>query len=187
MGLTVVKKQRADFDLAARMKELGKIGVLVGIPSDRTARDGESVTSSELLYLHTHGIRRKSMRQEMDKDVERGMKYSEAHELYLQSHGSPLWASPPRPVLEPAIAANKAVIARAMNTGVKQYLQTKNDRGLRSAGNLAVQYFKKNTKNLKFSHPAPNSPRTIALKGSSRPLIDTGAMQEAITYVVRKD
>ena len=104
MGLTVVKKQRADFDLAARMKELGKIGVLVGIPSDRTARDGESVTSSELLYLHTHGIRRKSMRQEMDKDVERGMKYSEAHELYLQSHGSPLWASPPRPVLEPAIA-----------------------------------------------------------------------------------
>ena len=70
MGLTVVKKQRADFDLAARMKELGKIGVLVGIPSDRTARDGESVTSSELLYLHTHGIRRKAMRQEMDKDVE---------------------------------------------------------------------------------------------------------------------
>lgn len=186
MGLTVVKKQRADFDLAARMKELEKIGVLVGIPSDRTARDGESVTSSELLYLHTHGIRRKAMRQEMDKDVERGMKYSEAHELYLQSHGSPLWASPPRPVLEPAIVANKAVIARAMNTGVKQYLQTKSDRGLRSAGNLAASYAKK-----WFTDPrngwAPNSPRTIELKGSSRPLIDTGAMQEAITYVVRKD
>lgn len=186
MGLTVVKKQRANFDLAARMKELGKIGVLVGIPSDRTARDGESVTSSELLYLHTHGIRRKAMRQEMDKDVERGMKYSEAHELYLQSHGSPLWASPPRPVLEPAIAANKAVIARTMNAGVKQYLQTKNDRGLRSAGNLAASYAKK-----WFTDPrngwAPNSPRTIMRKGSSRPLIDTGAMQEAITYVVRKD
>lgn len=73
-----------------------------------------------------------------------------------------------------------------MNTGVKQYLQTKNDRGLRSAGNLAASYAKK-----WFTDPrngwAPNSPRTIALKGSSRPLIDTGAMQEAITYVVRKD
>lgn len=185
MGLTVVKKNTG-FDIAARMKELGKIGVLVGIPSDRTERDDGTVTSSELLYLHTHGIRRKAMRQEMDANVESGMKYSEAHELYLQSHGSPLWASPPRPVLQPAIAANKAAITRVMNAGVKQYLETKSDRGLRSAGNLASAYAKK-----WFTDPrngwAPNSPRTIVLKGSSRPLIDTGAMQEAITYVVRKD
>ncbi len=30
-----------------------------------------------------------------------------------------------------------------------------------------------------------NSPVTIARKGSSRPLIDTGAMRQAITYVIR--
>lgn len=31
----------------------------------------------------------------------------------------------------------------------------------------------------------PNSPRTIAAKGSSNPLIDTGHMKNSVTYVVR--
>ena len=33
---------------------------------------------------------------------------------------------------------------------------------------------------------APNSPATIARKGSDRPLIDTGELRKSITYVVRK-
>lgn len=32
---------------------------------------------------------------------------------------------------------------------------------------------------------APNSPRTVAVKGSSKPLVDTGAMRQAVTYKVR--
>lgn len=32
----------------------------------------------------------------------------------------------------------------------------------------------------------PNSPVTIALKGSSNPLIDTGDMRQAVTYEVKK-
>lgn len=32
----------------------------------------------------------------------------------------------------------------------------------------------------------PNAPSTIAMKGSSRPLIDTGHMRQSVTYVVRK-
>lgn len=32
----------------------------------------------------------------------------------------------------------------------------------------------------------PNSPVTIALKGSSNPLIDTGAMRQAVTWVVER-
>jgi hypothetical protein len=31
---------------------------------------------------------------------------------------------------------------------------------------------------------APNKPATIARKGSSRPLIDTGSLRQAVTYVV---
>jgi hypothetical protein len=31
---------------------------------------------------------------------------------------------------------------------------------------------------------APNSPVTVKMKGSSRPLIDTGAMRQSVTYVV---
>jgi len=33
---------------------------------------------------------------------------------------------------------------------------------------------------------APNAPSTIAQKGSSKPLIDTGSMLNSITYAVRK-
>lgn len=32
--------------------------------------------------------------------------------------------------------------------------------------------------------PPPNAPRTIALKGSSKPLIDTGQLRQSITHVV---
>ena len=34
---------------------------------------------------------------------------------------------------------------------------------------------------------APNSPRTVAMKGSANPLIDTGALRKAIIYVTRSD
>lgn len=33
---------------------------------------------------------------------------------------------------------------------------------------------------------APNSPVTIALKGSERPLVDTGELRKSITYVVKE-
>ena len=36
------------------------------------------------------------------------------------------------------------------------------------------------------THLAPNAPATIARKGSSTPLIDTGALLNSITYEVRK-
>lgn len=32
--------------------------------------------------------------------------------------------------------------------------------------------------------PPPNSPKTVALKGSSRPLVDSGLMLKALTYAV---
>ncbi len=33
---------------------------------------------------------------------------------------------------------------------------------------------------------APNAPRTVAEKGSAKPLVDTGLMSQSLTYVVRK-
>ena len=94
-------------ELLKALRELQSNEVMVGIPEAKSSRKKEIIRNSELLYIHTHGIRRKSMRQEMQETMDNGSPYSEAYQLYIQEHGSPLWASPPRPVLEPAIEHSK--------------------------------------------------------------------------------
>lgn len=171
-----------------RMREIAKTRVLVGIPqanSLRSADGGGGITNAELLYIHTHGVRQKSMREDMKSDMDQGKKYSEAYQLYVQSHGSPLWHSPLRPVLEPAMDYHKDAIKTDLSAAVKLYLQTGRDTGYRKVGMFGAAMAKG-----WFEHPAngwaPNSPKTIIKKGSESPLIDTGAMRQAITYVVDK-
>lgn len=186
MGLKVTRKTGRGAKLEEKLQQLKRISVLVGIPQEETLRENGPVNNAELLYAHTHGIRRKKMRQEMKAGMDQGMTYSQAYELYIQSHGSPIFAAPPRPVIEPAIEANKEQISTLMEKGIEVYLKRGSDVGLRKAGLYAAAKSKE-----WFEDPrnnwAPNSPTTIALKGSSKPLIDTGAMQNAITYVIRKD
>ena len=105
--------------LVKRLKGLQKRQIQVGIPQKTSSRRGEGINNAELLYIHTHGTRRKAMRKEMQEGMDRGLKYSEAFSLYIQSHGSPLWHSPPRPVLEPAIKANKEKIALQFSKIIK--------------------------------------------------------------------
>ena len=68
---------------------------------------------------------------------------------------------PARPFLDVAIVKNKAIVAGAM--------------GAMAAGKVQ-QYI------ADVFIPPPNSPRTIARKGSSHPLIDTGQMRQSITW-----
>jgi hypothetical protein len=171
------------------LRELQKWDVLVGVPEEKSSRAEDKINSAELLYIHTHGIRRKAMRQEMRASMNAGATYSEAFALYLQSHGSPLWHSPPRPVLEPAIDANKEQIAEQLKKaalaaldGDKREVSVR----LRAAGvmgqNIARGWFRDDRNNW-----PPNSPRTVKLKnGKDRPLVNTGALYKSIVYVLRK-
>lgn len=173
--------------LIDRLKFLRKRNVLVGIPQKNSTRGGESINNADLLYIHTHGIRKKSMRDEMNYGISSGLPYSAAYTMYILSHGSPLWAAPPRPVLEPAIEYHKdaisilfAKIIKAASKGDK----SQTDRAMERLG-LSAQRFCQRW----FTNPAngwdPNSPFTVKRKGSDKPLIDTGALRKAITYVVR--
>lgn len=186
MGVTLTKKDKLD-EFKKRMKSLGRIRVLVGIPQEETARDGEPVTNAELLYIHTHGVRQPAMKAEMQQNIDKGMKYSKAHALYVKSYGSPLWQVPPRPVIEPAIEANKETIADLMKTGMKDYMHNRNSlNGFRRAGLFGATAAKN-----WFQDPrnewAENAPSTIKRKGSDLPLIDTGDLRASITYVIRKE
>lgn len=172
---------------------LAKREALVGIPAEHSSRqapntEGDKINNAELLYIQSHGVRKAEMRAEMQKSLDAGKKYSEAHSLYIQTHGSPLWHIPPRPVLEPSIEANKEPIAKQLQGAVTAAIDGNTagvDQALHRAGFVAENAAKAWFENPENGWP-PNSPKTIAQKGSDSPLIDTGEMRKAITHVVRE-
>ena len=174
-----------------KLTKLVRKRVLVGVPAERSTRPevGEKINNAELLYILSHGVRKKSMRDEMQQNIDSGMKYSAAHSLYIQSHGSPLWQIPPRPVLEPAIEESKTPIAKQLKLSMKAAIDgntQETENRLHMAGMVA-----ENAAKAWFENPAnkwpPNSPKTIAKKGSDSPMIDTGEMRKAITHVIREE
>lgn len=170
---------------------VAKKEVLVGIPAENSSRETQSddnINNAELLYIQSHGVRKAEMRAEMQQHIEAGKKYSEAHSLYVQSHGSPLWHVPPRPVLEPSVEANKERIGKQLaNASVAAIKgdEDKRDLYLDRAGQVAENAAKKWFENPENGWP-PNAPATIKAKGSDSPLIDTGEMRKAITHVIRE-
>lgn len=130
--------------------------VLVGIPQESTSVYPSGITNVELMYIHTHG--------------------------------SPVRGIPARPTIEPAITdpTNRAVLQKELGSSLK-YAFLGNLNGALSAkkraGMQAVNMVK-----ARFGSGAlaPLSPATIARKGSSAPLIDTGQLRNSITYVIRK-
>jgi hypothetical protein len=175
-------------ELKKRLVEMSKIRVMVGITADDTERKEEGINNASLLYIQTHGARRKSMRDEMQQKMDEGYKYSEAFSMYIHSHGSPLWQIPPRPVLEPAIKDCKDKIAKRLTKAFKAAIQgdkVEMERWFDSAGMYAEKYSRNWFENPK-NHWPPNAPSTIARKGSDVPLIDTGELRKAIKHVIRR-
>ena len=175
--------------LVKRLQGLQKRQIQVGIPQQTSSRKGEGINNAELLYIHTHGTRRKAMRKEMQEGMDRGLKYSEAFSLYIQSHGSPLWHSPPRPVLEPAIKANKEKIALQFSKIIKATADGNADameRAITSTGITAQNACRSWFKDPRNGWPR-NDPKTVKLKGSDKPLVDSGELRDSIVYVVREE
>lgn len=172
------------------IKKLTQKEVLVGIPEKNISRrntDVNEVNNAELLYIHTHGVRKKEMREEMQSNIDGGLKYSQAHKLYLQEHGSPLFRVPPRPVLEPAIEDKKEIIGKQIGKASLAALNNNEallDAELNKAGMLGMNAAKGWFENPKNGWPE-NSASTIKEKKSALPLVDTNQLRKSITYVVR--
>jgi hypothetical protein len=177
-----IKKDLSN-DIINSLKDLAQKTVCVGIPNeDDTQRD--NISNAELLYIHTNGIRDISMRRQMQHDL-KTMPYSRAHELYVHENGSPLWQSPPRPVLEPSLDNKKEQLGELMKNPLNVALEGGNV--MPSLEQIGMQG--QNIARAWFTNPdnnwEPNTERTIKIKGSDRPLIDTGELRKAITYVVK--
>lgn len=171
-GTVVKESSETVYNMIMGWKWLAETEVLVGIPEEKSQRKSGSLSNAQLMYIHTNG--------------------------------SPANHLPARPVIEPALAQQETRerIQEYLREGAKAALFghiPEAQRAYQKAGqigaNAAVEYF--TSGNL-----APLSPYTIALKAArmkgknkseaeriaaaSRPLIDTGALRQSVTYVVRK-
>lgn len=179
----VIDKDITD-DILKSLNELANKTVCIGVP-DSTKHPNSNVTNAELMYIHTNGARDTSMINAMQHNIDGDMPYSEAHELYVHEHGSPLWNIPPRPILEPAMEDGKEQMAELMKDVANDALEGKNiSPGLEKVGmqgqNIARDWFT-NSKN----NWAKNAKSTIDKKGSDRPLIDNEDLRKSITYVIK--
>lgn len=137
-----------------QLKKLASLHVYVGVPEAEASRPGEPINNAELAYI--------------------------------QSNGSPLKNIPARPILEPVIKKNEKMISSRFQALATKSLNDPtvniNDE-LSKIGMIVRDKVKDN-----FTNPdngwAPNSPATIAAKGSNKPLIDTGSLRKSIEYVV---
>jgi hypothetical protein len=163
------------------LKKIAAAEVLVGVTEESAPREGEKVNNAQLVYIHTHG--------------------------------SPLKGIPARPIIEPAIEAedNKKYIAEDLADAAKALMDGKPTEA-RAALEAAGQTGEDAIKNW-FLDPrndwAPNSTKELGpwlagklsekygrkitpemsyveAKGSKDPLIDTGALKQAMKHVVKE-
>ena len=169
---------KSENDLYNRLVSLAKREILVGIPEETNERPGEGeMNNATLLFIHTNG--------------------------------SPVNNLPPRPVIEPAIEQpeNAAKIRQGLRRVTRFLLEEKEseaERTMQAVGEDAVGMIRDWFVDPRNGWP-PNTPATVKgklrrLKGKKRkealavyaagervdtPLIDTGEMRKAITFVVR--
>lgn len=171
--------------LMQRLQKLSSQKVCVGVPAEDDERPGSDVSNSDLVYIHTHGVRPPNVRAEMQVNINKGKKYSVALQMYIHEHGSFAYQVPPRPIIEPAIENSKEDIGELLGEAAKQAAEGNDtQKALGNVGQEAqqdVQDWFVNPKN----GWAANSPQTVKQKKSDNPLIDTGALRKSITFVIR--
>jgi len=157
--VTVVRRGNSEQRVTAALDRMRRCKVMVGIPAEKAMRGGDVMNNASLMYIH--------------------------------EHGSDLRNIPARPVLGPAIASVQPMIQKEFEAAAKAMIDYETGlarnvedvtRHLDRAGMVAANAAKRL---IGQSPPlAPNAPSTIARKGSNAPLIDTGQLRRAITWVV---
>lgn len=175
------------------LKKLSEDELLVGVSADTAGSGrGEDINNAELAFIHTNGVRAAGMKAETDKAVEEGTPYPLALQAYIKEHGSPAYRVPPRPFLEPGIEKHLDMVKGGMKAALLDVLNGGDGRTQRENLGGAIagkvqEYFEEDN-----GWP-PLSPKTIARRkkgpdgtASDVPLVDSGALRQSITYVIRK-
>lgn len=160
MSVNIKALQQAKQAIRSKLEQYAKVSqktVTVGIHSDAGEHPDSGVTNAQLGALLNYG--------------------NPNNKLY----GNPA-PIPPRPWLIPGVQSGKQDIVDTIAHGVSNDLPL--DRVLEQVGAFAVGAVQQYMTDL---DTPPNSPYTIARKGSSSPLIDTGALRASVTYKVSNE
>ena len=111
---------------------------------------------------------------------------SNAELLFIHTNGSPASGIPARPTIQPAVQ-NPEVRTRIQNMFGQAMTMALmgNVSGAEMTYNRIGQLGANEAKKMFGAVGPPLKPSTVAAKGSSATLIDTGALRNAITFVVR--
>lgn len=156
--MTVVRDNVAK--VLAAIQKLTSREVLVGIPATQAERqDGEPINNAQLGYIH--------------------------------EHGAPASNIPARPFLVPGVAEKQDVIAGRLQKAAKAAMDG-NTTALESELNAAGLLGQNGARNRINNGPhEPLAESTLAARRArgregTKPLIDTGQLRNALTYVIRK-
>lgn len=180
MGIKVEFKGVKPEDLYRNLERAVRTEVLVGIPRSTAMRPGDEISNAEIAYIN--------------------------------EHGDPARRIPPRPFMEPGLARCRDKVRDVMAAGVQQIAQGGTLRPAAERVGIICQRSIRGV--FTDNNWKPLSPRTImaraqrtvskrkgfgeksapqqqsmlakelARRANDRPLIDTGALRQSITYVV---
>ena len=177
-------------ELEKNIKTLSKKAVYVGIPASSSEDRTRQLIKMAREISGTRGvgkIKQKNILKLTTAAISN--KVNNAQLLYIHSKGSPINNIPARPVIEPAIQAtgNKEAIAYELSKAVSASMEGKPSLMFLKRAGIAAQNASKAWFTDSRNNWAPNKAATIKAKGSDKPLIDTGALRQAITYVVEDE
>lgn len=156
-------------ELEAKIEEAATKEILVGIPESATnTNDGETFYLADIAFLQNYGS------------------YSEKENRHLAGdEAKESGKIPPRPFGSTLMQNYGDKIKKFYQKEVGESLKGKRSmkQSLNRVGFIASGLMKQN---LSTGNWAANAESTIAKKGSSKPLIDTGEMRRAITWVLKK-
>lgn len=180
MGVKVEFKGVRPEDLARNLERAVRTDVLVGIPRATAMRPGDDISNAEIAYIN--------------------------------EHGDPARRIPPRPFMEPGLQRCRDKVSTVMAAGVQQLAQggslrpaaervglicqasirgvfTDNDWKPLSPRTIMARAQRTVSKRKGFADKSARAQqgmlqRELARRAGDRPLIDTGALRQSITYVV---
>lgn len=180
MGIKVEFKGVKPEELVRNLERAVRTEVLVGIPRATAMREGDTISNAEIAYIN--------------------------------EHGDPARRIPPRPFMEPGLARCRDKVRETMAQGVQQLgtggtlrpaaervglicqasirdVFTDNDWKPLSPRTIMARAQRTVAKHKGFADKTARAQqselqRELARRADDRPLIDTGALRQSITYVV---
>lgn len=188
-SIKVIKQKDGGQAIANALEILTKKAVYVGIPQGNNHPDEHGgIGNAELGWLHTMGFttfRKWVLGKYLDRFKSNKQKAS-AIQAYLHSIGDPFLRVPARPFLQPALKAHMFEIVKRQKA---IYLAAFYKPETVPIKMQALGEYCRDIVKAWFVDPhngwPKNAPWVVKIKGSDKPLIDTGSLQNSIDYVIR--